>query len=217
MGQRYLSFFDVWFKSWIKFGLGPTGNVSSIDSCRYFREGLSRDAEHYGKAQNIDTSWFARQTGSAIIFPFVIDWFAPFSQEGAFSGWPTKLESLKCENSANQSITGRKMLALPVWGAKQEVMPFSTSPLPSTSRKTSSLRKRRESVNYRQENAGTSCLTSKAGGEVILNFTNMFSIPRNPHPEKYGMNQSIYGRKMLTLPVFQESLLASLSSWQTFT
>ena len=56
MGKRYLSFFEVWFESWIKFGLGPTGNVSSIDSRRFLREGVSRDAEYYGKAQNVVTS-----------------------------------------------------------------------------------------------------------------------------------------------------------------
>ena len=73
MGEIYLSFFEVWFKSWIKFGLGPTGNVSSIDSRRFLREGVSQGANHYGEAENVVTSCFARQTGSAIIFPLVID------------------------------------------------------------------------------------------------------------------------------------------------
>ena len=199
----------------------------SLPSRRFFREGVSRDAEHYGKAQNVFTSWFAsqtgsahifpplinwsasfsqggvyqgvkhygeagnvvtscfaRQTGSAIIFPLVIDWFAPFSQEGAFSGGPTKLESLKWENGANQWITGRKMLVLLVWGTKQEVKPFLTSPLPSAPRETSFLRKRHEAINYRQENAGTSCLASETGSSNIFGFTMLFGIPISPVPEK---------------------------------
>ena len=125
--------------SWIMFGLQEKS--AWLISCRFLR-GVSRDAENYGEAQNVVTSCFARQTGSACIFLPVIDWFAPFSQEGAFSGWQPKLRSLKCENRANKPITGRKMLALPVWGAKQEVTPFWTSPLSSASRKTSFLRKR---------------------------------------------------------------------------
>ena len=126
--------------------------MSATDSRRFLRERVSRDAEHYGKAQNVVssrfasktgsahifpsvidwsasfsqgeasqgmnhygeaknvvTSCFARQIGSAIIFLLVIDWFPPLSKEGAFSGWPTKLASLKCENGENQSITGRKI------------------------------------------------------------------------------------------------------------
>ena len=133
-----------------------TGNVSSIDSRCFLREGLSRNAEHYVKAQNVVTSWFARQTGSAHIFRPVVYWFVSFSQgggvsgcetlswsrkcryflfcspnrkchhfpacnwlirtvlTGAFSVWRTTLGSSKCGSGANQSITGRKMLALPV-------------------------------------------------------------------------------------------------------
>ena len=45
-----------------------TGKVSLIDW-----RGVSRDAEHYGKAHNAVTSCFARQTGSASIFLPVID------------------------------------------------------------------------------------------------------------------------------------------------
>ena len=62
-----------------------TGNVSPIYSRRFLREGVSQGARHYGEAKNVVTSSFACQTGSAIIFPLVIDRFAPFSQEGAFS------------------------------------------------------------------------------------------------------------------------------------
>ena len=50
-----------------------TGNVSSIDSRRILREGASQGAKHYGEADNIVTSCFAHQRGSAIIFPLVID------------------------------------------------------------------------------------------------------------------------------------------------
>ena len=50
-----------------------TGKVSLIDSRRFLRERVSRDAEHYGEVQNVITSCFARQTGSASIFLPVID------------------------------------------------------------------------------------------------------------------------------------------------
>ena len=36
--------------------------------------GVSRDAEHYGEVENVVTSCFAWQTGSASIFLPVIDW-----------------------------------------------------------------------------------------------------------------------------------------------
>ena len=44
--------------------------------------------------------------------------------------------------------------------------------------------KRRKSINYRQENAGTSCLGSKTGSSDIFGFTMVFRIPRSPLPEK---------------------------------
>ena len=88
-----------------------------IDLYRFRRKGISSDAEHQGEARNAVTSCFPRQTGSASISLLVIDWFGPFLQVGTFSGWQTKLRSLKCENSAS-----------------------------------------RKSINYRQKNAGTSCL-----------------------------------------------------------
>ena len=49
------------------------------------------------------------------------NWFAPFThfQFLNFVCHPEKATSY--ENGTNQSITGRKMLALPVWRAKQEV------------------------------------------------------------------------------------------------
>ena len=150
MKFTFLVMTGLWVKDilvCLRYGLNHGSSLgyrkSQLDWFLPFSQGgVSRDAEHYSEAQNVITSCFARQTGSACIFLPVIDWFAPFSQEGAFSGWQPKLRSLKCENRANKPITGRKMLALPVWGAKQEVTPFWTSPLSSASRKTSFLRKR---------------------------------------------------------------------------
>ena len=62
----------------------------------FFRMGVSRDAEHVGEVQNIFTSCFARQTGSACIFLPVIDWFSPISQGGGISGYGTLWWSHKC-------------------------------------------------------------------------------------------------------------------------
>ena len=39
-----------------------------IDSRHFLREGVSRDAEHYGEAEDDATSYFARQMGSASVF-----------------------------------------------------------------------------------------------------------------------------------------------------
>ena len=47
-----------------------------------------------------------------------------------------------------------------------------------------SIVKRRGSINIRQENTGTSCLTSETGSDDIFDFTIVFCIPRNPLPEK---------------------------------
>ena len=44
-----------------------------LDLCRFLRMGVSRDAEHYGEVENVVTSCFARQTGSASIFLPVTD------------------------------------------------------------------------------------------------------------------------------------------------
>ena len=60
-------------------------------------------------------------------------WFVPFSQEGGFSGCQKLWWRLKCEYGTDQSIKDRKLLALPVWLAKQKVKPFWTSPLCSSS------------------------------------------------------------------------------------
>ena len=59
-----------------------------------------------------------------------------------------------------------------------------------------------EAIHWRQESAGTSCLVIKTGSHDILGFTIVFRTLRNPYPLKSGANQSIAGRKMLTLPVW---------------
>ena len=61
-----------------------------LDLCHFLRKGVSRDAERKGEVQNGLTSCLARQTGSASIFLSVIDLFAPFFQEGGFSGLRTQ-------------------------------------------------------------------------------------------------------------------------------
>ena len=63
MGQKYLSFFEVWFNSWIKFGLQEKS--AWLTPAVFSGRGVSLDAEHYGEAHNAVTSCFARQTGSA--------------------------------------------------------------------------------------------------------------------------------------------------------
>ena len=62
----------------------------------FFRIWVSRDAEHIGEVQNDFTSCFARQTGSALIFPPVIAWFNLLSQWEGFSGCGTPWWSQKC-------------------------------------------------------------------------------------------------------------------------
>ena len=44
--------------------------------------------------------------------------------------------------------------------------------------------KRHQSINDTQENAATSCLSSKTGSDNILGFAIVFHIPRNPLPVK---------------------------------
>ena len=46
------------------------------------------------------------------------------------------------------------------------------------------MEKMRKSINYRQENAGTSCLGRKTGSDAIFNFTIAFHIQRNLLREK---------------------------------
>ena len=58
-----------------------------------------------------------------------------------------------------------------------------------------------QSINCRQENAGTSCLARKTGSEAILNFIIAFRLTRNPYPQK-TTDKAIIGWKMLTLLVF---------------
>ena len=65
----------------------------------------------------------------------------PFSKEAGFSEWRTQWWSLKCENGTNQSVTCRKILALPAWQVKQEVTAFFTSPQWFASRKPPSWEK----------------------------------------------------------------------------
>ena len=59
---------------------------------------------------------------------------------------------------------------------------FGTSP--SSFRHTPILRKQHKSINYGQENAGTSCLASKTGSDDIFDFTIVIGIPNYPLPEK---------------------------------
>ena len=101
-------------------------------------EGASQGVKHYGEGENVITSCFACQTGSAIIFPLEIDRFAPFSQEDEMTN---------------------KVRKFKMW-------------------------KRRKSINYRPENAGTSWFGSKTGSDAIFNFTITFRIQRNLLPEK---------------------------------
>ena len=149
---------------------------------------------------------------NAHIFPPVIDWSASFSQGGGFSGYETLWWSPKCCYFLFY-LPNRKCHHFPAcnWLIPTALKGRGFLGMTNKVRKFK-MWKRRKSINYRQENAGNSCLTSKTGSEVILNFNNVFSIPRNPHPEKNGRDQSTYSRKMLTLPVFQLSLLASLST-----
>ena len=108
---------------------------------------------------------------------------------GALLGLRTKLRSSKCENGAIQSVTGRKMLTLPVWWAKQEVTIFTSSPKCPTSREAPFLWKRGKSINCRRETAGTSCLARKTG------FTIVFPIPRHPiHEKTVEINQLLAGK-----------------------
>ena len=52
-----------------------------------------------------------------------------------------------------------------------------------------------QSINYRQENASTSCSPSKTGSDDIFDFTIVFRIPRNPHPVKTAwINQLRVGK-----------------------
>ena len=67
-----------------------------------------------------------------------------------------------------------------LWAVSQ----FNPSPLCSSSLKTPFLRKRHKSINYGQENAGTSCVASKTGSDDILDFNIVFPIPGNPLHEK---------------------------------
>ena len=99
-----------------------------FDSCRFLRQEVSLDPERNGEVKNGVTSCFAPVTGSASIFLPVIDLFAPFSHFKLpnFVGHLEK--ALSCENGANRSITSRKMVALPVWRANQEVTAFWASP-----------------------------------------------------------------------------------------
>ena len=99
------------------------------------------------------------------------------------------------ENSVNRSITCRKMRALPVWRAKQAVMTFM-APYPETPPPSEN--------GWNQLQAGKCrhfLFDKQTGNEVILNFTILLSILKTPS-WKNGTDQSIYDRKMLTLPVF---------------
>ena len=89
------------------------------------------------------------------------------------------------ENGTNKSITGRKMLAVPVWRAKQEVKPFWTSPLRSASLETPILRKWHRPSNKWQENADTSCFWPilTCGGSALLLFS-----PGNGHTDTIDTN-----------------------------
>ena len=55
--------------------------------------------------------------------------------------------------------------------------------------------KQYKSINYRQQNAGTFCLSSKTGSDNIFDFTIVFCIPRIRLPEKTaGINQLPAGK-----------------------
>ena len=46
-----------------------------LDLCRFLRKAVYQNAGHYGEVENVVTSCFVCQTGSASIFLLVIDWF----------------------------------------------------------------------------------------------------------------------------------------------
>ena len=69
---------------------------------------------------------------------------------------------------------------------------FGTSP--SSFRHTPILRKQHESINYGQENAGTSCSASITGSDDVSDFTIMFCIPRNPFLRKWHKSCN-YGKE----------------------
>ena len=76
---------------------------------------------------NVVTSCFARQTGSASVFLPVINRFVLFSDFKLHHFVHHLEKPPSCVNGTNQSIKGRKVLALPFWEAKQEVTTFSAS------------------------------------------------------------------------------------------
>ena len=149
-----------------------------LDLCRFLRMGVSRDAEHYGEGKNVVTSCFARQIASASIALPVIDWFMPFSQYGVSQ------DAEHCGEVENVVTSWHACQTGSASRAKQEVKTFTTSPFCSVSQETSIQRKRHESINYKQENADTSCLASKTGSDHIFDFTVVFRTPRHPYPEK---------------------------------
>ena len=112
-----------------------------------------------------------------------------------FSGWGclgirnTMVKSKM--GKRHKSITGRKMLALPVWREKTGSDNIFKFTIVFTSRETPILRKRHELINYRQEYAGTSCLPSKTGSGNIFDFTIVFRIPGNPLHEKTAWNSRL--------------------------
>ena len=100
------------------------------------------------------------------------DWFAQFPHFNLHHCVRNPEKPPSWENSTNQVITDRKMLALPVWRAEQDVTTFSASPKCSASRETPILRKRHESINYWQENADTTCFwpVLTFGGSALFPF-----------------------------------------------
>ena len=77
-------------------------------------------------------------------------------------------------------------------------MPFSKEGVSQDEEQNGEVKnvKRHKSINYRQENPGTSCLASKTGINNILGFPIMLYTLRNPPMKKSDANQYITGRKI---------------------
>ena len=123
------------------------------------------------RQENAGTSCLGSKTGSDAIFNFTIAFRIQ--------------KNLLPEKTAriNQLQAGKRWHFLfGEW--KQEAATFLASPWCSASRGALSVRKQCESINYRRENEGTSCLASKTGSDNIYGFIIVSRIPRYPSLRK---------------------------------
>ena len=128
------------------------------------------------------------------------------------------------ENGTIQSFTGRKMLALPVWRAKQEVRPFWTSPLRSASLDTPFLRKWHRSSNKWQENADTSVFGPFWLLEVLPFSPFALKMDSQTHRHQFcmvyynswherGYNSYQIGEAVMKIGGFEVAVSQSWSAW----